>query len=318
MSDSITTYNPVTQTGDISSQVLPMLSKMSKERLRHHVFMTELVNKDYSEEIAEAGDEVKVPTISGGTVQDHTDGTDFTTQELTHDVDSVRLNKNKILPISITNITNLFKKKGFMQEHVDHMLGLMAERIEDDIFALYSSFSTNNYTAQGSSGEIAYTDFSKIMRKLKDARIPNMGRPNFVISNFDESLLQNVANFSEYDKIGTGDRMANAVLGGYKGFNLFTSTKIPTVSVSAGTQYKNIAFHKDAIAFVTRSLYDGVDKRSLGVYEAEVRDPKSGLIFMYMLSYDHKGKRYIFDLHTLYGVNVYRETFASIVTSVEA
>lgn len=312
-----TTYNPVAKTGDISDQVMAaLLKKYTLERLRHHCFLTNLVNRDFDSAMAEIGDTIKVPTISGGTVGDHTDGTDLTYQELTHSTQDVVLNKNKIIGLKITSLANLFSRPTFLKDNIDHILGLMVEQQEDDIFALYASFSTNNYTAQGTSGNIADSDFSKINRKLKAARIPKDQKPSLVVSLFDGALVQNEANFVQYDRIGTGQRMIDGTLGTHRGFNIFESTRVPEVSVSAGTQYKNLAFHRNAITFVSRSLNDGMNKP--GIIEANISDSMTGQNFTIQTAYDIDAQAYKMVIHALYGVNVLRETFASVVTSVEA
>ena len=308
-------------TGDVSDLYVDLLTKKMLAYLRHRIFMIRLVRRDFDDEFIrpKQGRTVNVRKYDAFTVADFVDGTAFETQKLAPTLVPVTLNKHKIIPFGVSSLAELISDPNVEQDFFKHVLAPLVETVETDLFAEYANFTTNNYTATGSGGEIKADDLPEIRRLLLDAKAPSMDI-SMLMSTYDGSKLLKEEKFISAAWVAdAGQAIRKAYMGSRMDMDIFESTKVPRVDTDSVTYtYHNIAFHKDAIVLATRPLGDddGYFAKP-GVTMATVSDPVSGLSFRLGISYKHTTFSWVVSVDILYGIKTLREELAVDISSSE-
>lgn len=279
--------------------------------LRKELVLVKRVRKDYSAEVAQHGKVVTIPKFGSLAANDKTLGSNVTVQDATSTSVNVTLNKHKEATFIIDDFDRAIARNDLLAGYMGSAMAAVAEKVEDDLFALYSGLSGSI----GTGGTDLTAAVVRLARKtLMDNKAPRGDRTLAISTKDVSALLAADSQFlASYNNTSDKTKLEEGIIGRYMGFDVMESQAVPVVSGTPDVTH-NIAFHKDAFALVTRPL-DAAVPEGMGVVVQNVTDPESGLAIRVVLSYnkDRLGVQCTVDL--LYGVAEVRDELAIDVKS---
>lgn len=274
--------------------------------LRANTVMARLVNRNYEAAIARAGDTVHIPRRGNLTVNSKVANTAVTLQTPTADNVNVVLDHHEEVSFLVEDIAKAQANQDMIDGYISDGMARISENLDSDILALYSGFSTTPIDATTGSGGITAGTVAEARRVLNNARVPQTNR-HIVWHPDAEAELLDIEKFTSSDFGDNGDAIREAVIGRKYGFNHFVSPLVP----EAGGEAKNLAFHPDAIALVTRplpSVPEGLGARATVMVEDSIA---IRVIWSYNPAY--LGVQVTLDI--LYGIAELRDDHAVVIRS---
>ena len=254
------------------------------------VFAQLVARGDWDDKVAQCGDTVKTRLPGALTANDKAGGTAEMFQSPADTGVTVTLDKHKEVSFTIEDIARLDVPNGYIEDAVKGI----AEAIDSDIAGLYSGLTQSGDATAG----LGEDDFRNARRKLNAAKAPNADR-SFVLSASAEYELLGIDKFINRDLDG-------AFVGRFMGFDCYMSQ-----NVTFSTDWKNIAFHKNAFVLVSRPLPRAPD--GSGVAESVLSEGGMSLRVTMSDSADHLGVKTTIDC--LYGVKELRDNHGVVVTT---
>ena len=283
------------------------------EVLRNNIVLAPLVTKDTDITGAfSVGSKLHIPYPGTFVANDKAANTAVTKQTPTSTDTTVTLNKHKEVSFVIEDFARAQANPIAMQAYMAAAIPALAEQVETDLFALYSSFST---TPIGTSGtDLAASVLRTANKTFTDKKIPR-GNRHLVISTKDTASLlgdSSLQSFFAFNNGARGDIEAGLVSSDLYGLQVHESQLVPVVAGTPNST-KNLAFDPGAAILASRRLPDA--PVGTGVAQASVTDPRSGLVLRVSLSYnaDNLGVQCTTDI--LYGVAKLRDEKAFVVLS---
>jgi len=274
--------------------------------LKANTVLTQLVNKNWSNEVASYGATVNIPVPGALSVNDKTVQTAVTLQNTALTKKQVTLNKHKEVSFLIEDTAEALSRPELLDIYMAEGIARMAEQIDGDIAALYSGLS-QSIDATAGLGE---DDFREARRLLNAAKAP-LGNRFAVLHEDAEYEFLGIEKAIREDYSGAlGGAAADAWAGRFMGFGVFMDQKIAT----ATSECKNLFFHRDAFVMVTRPLPQA--PANLGVYQAVMAEDGIGL--RVTMSYSHNYLGWQVTIDVLYGVAELRDDHGVVVRTTES
>lgn len=208
-----------------------------------------VVNRDYEGEIEEAGDTVRITSISDPTIGTYVPNqTEVNPEELTDAQRTMFIDQSKYWAFKVDDVDKRQAKGNVMPEAMSRAAYRLADVTDQYVAGFYTGAVAANVI--GSTGApintyTAPTDFyAKVLvplrTRLKRANTPTAGRYCIVPPEGYASLLLD-ERFTDYGKSGTTETLRNGAVGRAAGFEIYESnnTPEPTPGVSvvqAGVQ----------------------------------------------------------------------------------
>lgn len=275
------------------------------QHLRAAMPIASRVNRDYSTEVATSGSTVNVPKPITLTAQNKpVSGT----TNLTLDMVPIALSSWKsATPVLIQDVASAQSRPNIIANLTRAAALSLATAVETDLAALYSSlsYSVGTYGTAVSAATVAAAD-----KKLFDNLAPQDQDRYLVLSSKDYANLLGDTNISNALNFGGAEAIRAGSIPSLYGMNILRSQLVQT-TVATPTQYHNLAFHRDAMALVTRAL--PAPQAGTGATAAVVTDDETQLTFRMVLQYDILQGGHYFDMDMLYGVAVLRDELACVV-----
>jgi len=277
--------------------------------LRKNIVLAKLVARDTDYEPGFKGKTLNIPYPGTFTASSKSEDTNATVQTPTGGTSMpVTLSNHKYVDFIIEDFGRAQASVELLDQWVEPAAIALAEKVEDDLFALYSGLSTSI----GTSGTDLTPAVIRTARKtLTDAKQPQEGR-NLVISTKDEIALLADSSLQTYFANSKPDGYAEGAIGKLYGFNLFVSQAVPVVAGSPNST-KNLAFRKDAFILATRPFQS--PEAGSGVMATTIVDPDSGLAIRVLKSYDMNARGHRIGFDILYGVAELRDASGVVVLS---
>jgi len=278
-------------------------------QLRKNLVLVKRVRRDFDSEVGQYGKVVLVPTIGSLSANDKTAATDVTVQDATSSSVSVTLNKHKEATFIIEDIDKALSRNDLLQAYMGSAMIALAEKIEDDLFGLYATFSQDVGTY---NTDITAAVVRLARKKLTDGKAPREGRTLVLATKDVSALLAADSQFLAAANTG-GDktRLEEGIIGRYMGFDVMESQAVPLHDTN---QTSSLAFHRDAIALVVRPLESNIPS-GMGAVASVVNDPESGLSIRAVLSYNAARLGVQCTVDILYGFAEMRDAFGIHVKS---
>lgn len=210
-----------------------------------------VVNRDYEGEIADAGDVVKITSISDPTVATYTpNSTVIVPQELTDAQRNLVIDQAKFFAYQVDDVDKAQAKGNVMPQATQRGGYQFAKTADSFIASLHTGVPTANAlgTVAITTGALAYTMLRNLALKLDEADVPEDGR--YVVARpWFWSLLLEETKFIDASARGDGGQTMRTGWVGHVptlGLDCLKSNQAPLVT---GDDYVVQAGHPQAITF---------------------------------------------------------------------
>lgn len=191
-----------------------------------------VVNRDYEGDIADAGDVVKITSISDPTIADYVaNSTTITPEELTDAQRNLVIDQSKYWAFKVDDVDKRQAKGNVMPEAMSRAAYKLADTADQYVAGLYTGVAAGNNLGTvpvvAATPEDAYDDVLVPLKVVLDeADVPTVGRYCVVPAWFHGRLLRD-DRFVSADKAGTTEGLRNGFVGRAAGFDIMMSNNCP-------------------------------------------------------------------------------------------
>lgn len=296
-------------TADTAGFIPQAWAQRALDILRTNMILARLVAKDQSFEPGWQGKTLNIPYPGTFTAQSKAADTPATVQVPSGGASvAVTLNSHQYVDFIVEDFAAAQANTNLMDRYVRGAAIALGNKVEDDLFALYSSITAS----VGTTGtDLAASTIRSARKKLNDNNAPMDGRA-LIISPKDEIAILGDSTLQNYFAFAKAGAVAEGSMGSLYGFDLYMSQRVPVVAGTPNST-KNLALCPEAMILATRPFRD-VPAGS-GVEATTIDDPETGLTIRVVYQYDiaNRGMRVGFDI--LYGVAQLRDPLSAVVLS---
>lgn len=278
--------------------------------LRANIVLAKLVMKDTDVEPGWRGQTLNVGYPGTFTASDKAaDGTATVQTPSNGATVAITLNKHKYVDFIVEDVARAQASSELMDRYVQPSVVALAEQVESDLFALYSSAGQATIGTTGT--DLAASLLRTAKKTMTDRKLPLAPRYG-VISTKDEIALLGDSTLATYFAYSRSQGVSDGSIGNLYGFELYPSQLVPVVAGTPAST-KNLFFGKDALLLASRPFME--PPQDSGVKSSVIVDDVSGLAIrvMYQYSMGDRGTRIGFDI--LYGVKILRDAALQVVLS---
>lgn len=206
-----------------------------------------LANTDYEGEIKQAGDTVRVSSISRPTIQTYGRNQDIQYEELTDAQRTLVVDQEKYWAFSVDDVDAFQARGNVVPEAMSEAAYGMADVVDQYVANLYTGANVANQvgTRPITTGDQAYTGIRLVMLKLDEANVPKNGRYVVVPSWYHSMLLEN-PKFTDLSASGSREPLYNGLVGRMLGADIHVSNNCPNPT---GDDYVVMGGTRAAISF---------------------------------------------------------------------
>jgi hypothetical protein len=250
-----------------------------------------LANRDYEGEIKNAGDTVHITSIGDPTISTYVQGTPLTYEQLQSADRTLVISAADSFSFQVDDLDKAQAAGSLMERAMQQAGYKMKDKVDQLIAGKYTEVATANKVNSGTAvavttGDIAYTQLTKLRQKLGEANVPSEGRwvvlpPWYVSLLLDSNKIAANPGATQVSEAA----LINGYVGKLAGFNIYESNNVVIVT---GDDYAVIAGTNNAITFAEQinevealrlqaQFADAV--RGLHLYGAKVTRP-DGLAYL--------------------------------------
>ncbi|MEU1805844.1 P22 coat protein - protein 5 domain protein [Streptomyces sp. NPDC019937] len=213
-----------------------------------------VVNRDYEGDIAEAGDTVRITSISDPTIGTYLpNSTTITPEELNDAQRTLVVDQSKYFAFKVDDVDKRQAKGNVMPEAMSRAAYRLADTVDQYVAGLYTGIVAGNVIGSTGSPVNTFTTptdaYDKILvplrTRLSKANVPTTGRFVVVSPELHASLLLD-GRFIKVNESGTDTSLRNGMVGRAAGFDILESNNVP---VPSGDTQVIIAGVNSAISF---------------------------------------------------------------------
>ena len=209
-----------------------------------------VVNRNYEGQIANAGDTVRITSISRPTVASYTkDSTTLTPETLTDANRSLLIDQAKYFAFEVDDIDLRQSVNGgaLMDEAATEAAYALADTADTYVLGLYSGVDSGNAisTTSITTAALAVSNLIALKVKLDVANVPTQGR-YVIVPPWYHALLLGSDLFVRVDASGNDQALRNGMVGRAFGFDVLVSNNCINVT---GDDYIVQAGYPGAISF---------------------------------------------------------------------
>ena len=271
--------------------------------LRNNAVMANLVHRDYSDDFAAVGDTITVRKPATFVANEYNGTIDV--QDATESGVEVKIDKHLDVSFAVTSKEMSLDIADFSKQFLVPAMQAFADKVDKYLIGLEAS-ATNRVAH--ADGAIAPKDMIEARKFLTQNAAPLSDR-RFVVGATAEADLLNSELFVSAEKVGDeGTALREASLGRKFGMDCYVDQNIG----DAGDYTPSIAFHKNAIALVTRplALPQGAAKAAIVNYDG------FGLRVVY--GYDMNTKKDTVSIDMICGVKLLDQNLISVVADTRS
>lgn len=294
---------------NLASQLVTLYASQAVQSLQPALVMGGLINTQYDSNPGAVGNTVNVPVpplFSAFTSANVAEGSTVTFQAPSITTAAITVNTHRTAGITIPDMTQAFTNLDIYGTYIEPLVTKVAADIESDIFALYSSLTTNA-TVGVSATPLTDAVVDLAETELFASYVPMEHPRLLVVSPTAYSGLRQLPAYINNYQYGPNTTLMTGELGMIKGFKVFRSQLVPK---PAATTY-NLAFAPNVAALVTRNL--GSVPQGFGAVSSPISFGNFGMRLT--LSYNPQSIAMQAVVDCLYGVAVLRNGFGVQVLS---
>ncbi|MDT3395441.1 P22 phage major capsid protein family protein [Streptomyces sp. B1866] len=207
-----------------------------------------VVNRDWEGDISEAGDTVRITSVSRPAIGTYVPGsTVITPEKLTTGQRTLVVDQSKYWAFSVDDVDARQARANLIPQAMSEAAYSLADTVDQYVAGLYTQIQAANFlNVVGSPIDTfttptdAYDDVLVPLRtKLTKASVPTTGRYCIVSPEFMASLLRD-DRFVKVDASGTSEGLRGGMVGRAAGFDIYESNNVPnptgdTQVITAGT-----------------------------------------------------------------------------------
>lgn len=263
------------------------------------------VHRNFEAALAQFGDTVNTRKPATFTAQNKGATSDVTVQNASATNVQVVMNKHKEVTFQVFDIEQTKGIKNLIAEYFRPAAIAIAAAADADVLGLYTDISTNTLTPT----TLSYDYIVDAETKLNNSKVL-YGDRHIIVSSPQKGALSKDQYFIDASKTGNGGQtLRTGVLLPVAGFD---SISMDQNVVSAAGKHHNLAFHRNAFAFVTR-LMQTADPNTPGAVVATQSFDGLGMRVVYSYNPTKLASQVTVDI--FYGVKTLDETFAVDITT---
>ena len=295
---------------NVANAIVKLVAAQALPALLPNLVMGNLVNRDFEPQLGSTGDVINVPIPGTMTANDIAEGGSVVPQNPSLGNAQIVLNSHVEATFQIPDITKVLAFPALLQAVMQPAVNAVVTKIEQDLLNLWPLFTAN--AALGATSAMDEARIDSAEKVLFDNYIPQSEPKFLVIASSSASAMRQIGRFTEFQTVGEKDTMLTAFLPGgsaglfgrVKDFYVFRSQLVPL-----STNYKNLAFHRNAIGLVMRRLPQPLPGTGAIAEYGEV----GNFGFRIVMSYQPGTLAQQFTIDALYGCGILRNTHAVVV-----
>ena len=301
---------------NVAQAIVKLVAAEALPALESNLIMGRLVNRDYENTLAQAGDTVNVPIPPVMVANNIAESGSVQTQNPNLGNAQIVLNSHIESTFTIPDVTKILAVPDLVKTYMQPAIIALATRIETDLLSQYPLFTSNAATGGATAMDEARIDLAET--ELFNSLVPP-GSRYLVVSGSGFSSMRQISRFTEYQTVGPSGQPSSMVTGELPGagpmgangkikdFLVFRSQNVVSVS---GT-YQNVGFSRDALGLVVRRLPKPL--AGTGAIAEYVDHANFGL--RVVLSYQPNTLAQQFTVDCLYGIGALRQQFGVVVNA---
>lgn len=302
---------PAITSSNVANAIVKMVAADALPALMGNLVLGNLVNRDYEQSLAQAGDTINVPIPPTLVANNIAEGGTVTTQNPNLGTAQIQLNTHAEATFLVPDVTKVLAVPDLLRLYMQPAVVALAEKIESDLLSYYGLFTSN--TPVGTAGTpITEAVVDAAETTLFAAKVPP-SQPKYLVVDPDTySTLRQIPRFSEYSSAGDAGLRAliDGSVGKMKDFFIFRSQFVKKTGSGPATTH-NLAFAKDALGLVVRRLPQPLPGTGAIAEYAEL----GNFGMRVTMSYQPNTLAQQFTVDVLYGAGVLRNDHAVQVNS---
>jgi hypothetical protein len=292
----------------LQSFIPTVAAATAMETLKERRGIARFVNTDFSEDVRQFGEAVKVGYLGDlGNADSKVAGSAYAyTGPSSTDI-TITLNQHKHKSVLIEDVGRALSRPDVLQGYINEAIFSVLKDVDVSVATLALSLSnTKDETTN------AYQDVVGLRETLVTNKAPIEGPFIYAVSPTKYADLLKDSNISKALEFGTPVAVQDARIPSVAGMGIFETQLIQ----SGGSPVRkfNMAFHRDAFAVAVRPL--PVDGNGLGVKQGVYNDPATGLSLRLTMGYDASLGGMFARAEILYGVQIMRQGLAVALKEV--
>ena len=279
---------------------IDMIAKEALMILRNNAVMAGLVHRDYSKDyVAGVGDTITIRKPATFTVKDFVEETGITVQDATEEKQTVKMDKFYDVSFAVTSKDLTMNISDFSAQLLVPAMMAFRDKIDAEIIKVAEG-ATHKVTH--AEGLIAPADVIAVRKLLNDGATP-LSMRSLVVGTQAEADLLSSELFVSAEKVGDTEGLKEASLGRKFGFDTYVDQNVGK---------KSLAFHKNALAFVTRplALPQGNKESAIVNYD--------GFGLRVVKDYDINKKKDIISIDMVCGVALLNDNMIAVINDTRA
>ena len=290
---------------ELNDSIATIIAAEALGYLQANTVLAQLVSRDWDDEVAQAGQVIRIPFTGALVASDKAEGSAVTLQNAADTKVDVTLNKHKEVSFLIEDFGRTLATPDYLNAYSQDGMAVLAEQIDGDIAALYSSV-TNTIDASLGNGPLDESDFRNARRLINAAKAP-LGDRVAVLhqdAEYDYLGIEEAINTAYRQSLGDG-ALASAYAGDFMGFRTFMDQKIAVAS----SVTQNLLFHKRAFVLASRPLAPAPS--GVPILQKVLHEGGLGLRVTMSYNASYLGVQTTIDI--LYGVAILRNNHAVVL-----
>lgn len=221
-----------------------------------------ITNTNYEGSISDEGDRVKINQIGDVDVNDYSEDTDITYQNVSGAAQWLDIDQKKYFAIKVDDVDDVQANVDLMAKYTSQAAYKISDTVDSSIAGLYGSAGI--LTSLGTTGTpltVTAADSTggnvgvlELLRRIGNAldknNVPSSGR--FIVLSPDIAWRLAERNVTLYNVMQSQQAADNGFVGQFYGFNIFKSNNVADVGTSASPKQKLIAGTNIAITFASQ------------------------------------------------------------------
>lgn len=293
---------------NLANAIVKLIAADALPALMGTLIMGNLVNRDFEPVLANTGDTVNVPIPPTLVANNLAEGGNVQTQNPNLGNAAIVLDTHAEATFQIPDVSRIIAHPALLSMYMQPAIIAIAESVESALLNKYSYMDANTPVGAVNT-PLTEATIDAAETALYKAKVPVTEDKHLVVSAEEYGTIRQIPRFTEQEKYGNGDAIITGKVGRLKDFYVHRSQFVKKTGSPVNTH--NIAFHKNALALVTRRLPQPLPGTGAIAERAELGNFGMRVV----MSYAPNSLSQQFTVDILYGAGVLRNNHGLQVNS---